>query len=51
MKIKDRIEFKSKPAVITFSPEDMVMSAIKVMAEKTMVPASLLIKIRSPSEL
>jgi CBS domain-containing protein len=34
MKIKDRIEFKSKSPVITFAPEDLVMSAVKVMAEK-----------------
>jgi CBS domain-containing protein len=34
MKIKDRIEFKTKSPVITFAPEDKVMTAIKVMAEK-----------------
>jgi CBS domain-containing protein len=34
MKIKDRIEFKTKAPVITFGPDDKVISAIKVMSEK-----------------
>jgi CBS domain-containing protein len=34
MKIKDRTEFKTKSQVITFAATDMVMTAIKVMAEK-----------------
>jgi CBS domain-containing protein len=48
MKIKDRIEFKSKPAVITFSPEDMVMSAIKVMAEKNYGASVIIDKNQKP---
>lgn len=34
MKIKERIEFKNKPAVMTFAPHDMVMSAVLAMTEK-----------------
>jgi CBS domain-containing protein len=34
MKIKERIEFKTKAPVITFAPTDTVLAAIKVMAEK-----------------
>ena len=34
MKIKDRIEFKSKAPVMTFSPDDMVIQAVKAMSEK-----------------
>lgn len=34
MKIKDRIEFKSKPPVMTFAPDDMVIQAVKAMSEK-----------------
>lgn len=34
MKIKDRIEFKSKAPVMTFAPDDMVIQAVKAMSEK-----------------
>jgi CBS domain-containing protein len=34
MKIKDRIEFKSKSPVMTFKPSDMVIEAVKAMSEK-----------------
>jgi CBS domain-containing protein len=34
MKIKDRIEFKTKAPVMTFSPEDMVIQAVTAMSEK-----------------
>jgi CBS domain-containing protein len=34
MKIKDRIEFKTKAPVITFGPADTVMTAVEVMAAK-----------------
>jgi CBS domain-containing protein len=33
-KIKDRIEFKNKPPVLTFLATDKVITAVKVMAEK-----------------
>lgn len=34
MKIKDRIEFKSKAPVMTFSPDDMVIKAVEAMSAK-----------------
>ena len=34
MRIKDRIEFKTKPPVLTFKSDDMVMDAVKAMSEK-----------------
>jgi signal-transduction protein with cAMP-binding, CBS, and nucleotidyltransferase domain len=34
MKIKDRIEFKSKAPVMAFAPDDMVIQAVKAMSEK-----------------
>jgi CBS domain-containing protein len=34
MKIKDRIEFKNKAPVLTFSPNDKVMHAVQLMSEK-----------------
>jgi len=34
MKIKDRIEFKNKPATMTFKSDDMVITAVKAMSEK-----------------
>lgn len=34
MKIKDRIEFKSKPPALTFLPSDLVIEAVKSMSEK-----------------
>lgn len=34
MKIKDRIEFKTKAPVMTFRPNDRVIVAVKAMAEK-----------------
>jgi CBS domain-containing protein len=34
MKIKDRIEFKSKAPVMTFRPDDMVIKAVEAMAAK-----------------
>jgi CBS domain-containing protein len=34
MKIKDRIEFKSKPPVLTFKQDEKVITAIKIMSEK-----------------
>jgi CBS domain-containing protein len=34
MKIKDRIEFKNKPPVLTFNAQDKVIEAVKVMSER-----------------
>jgi CBS domain-containing protein len=34
MKIKDRVEFKSKAPVLTFSATDSVIDAVRVMSEK-----------------
>jgi CBS domain-containing protein len=34
MKIKDRIEFKNKPPVLTFRAHDKVIDAVKLMSEK-----------------
>jgi CBS domain-containing protein len=34
MKIKDRIEFKNKPPVLTFKAQDKVIEAVKVMSER-----------------
>lgn len=34
MKIKDRIEFKNKQPVMTFGPDDKVITAVKAMSEK-----------------
>jgi CBS domain-containing protein len=34
MKIKDRIEFKNKPPVMTFSAQDNVIKAVQAMSEK-----------------
>jgi len=34
MKIKDRIEFQNKPPVMTFGPDDKVITAVKAMSEK-----------------
>jgi CBS domain-containing protein len=34
MKIKDRIEFKNKPPVLTFKAHDKVIDAVMVMSEK-----------------
>ncbi len=34
MKIKDRIEFTNKAPVMTFSPDDMVITAVRAMSEK-----------------
>jgi CBS domain-containing protein len=34
MKIKDRIEFKTKPPVLTFKAQDKVIDAVKMMSEK-----------------
>jgi len=34
MKIKDRPEFRSKSAVLTFAPDDLVSDAVAVMSEK-----------------
>jgi CBS domain-containing protein len=34
MKIKDRIEFKNKAPVLTFTPDDMVIQAVKAMSDK-----------------
>jgi CBS domain-containing protein len=34
MKIKDRLEFKSKPSVLTFSAADNVITAVQKMSEK-----------------
>jgi signal-transduction protein with cAMP-binding, CBS, and nucleotidyltransferase domain len=48
MKIKDRIEFKSKAPVITFSPEDTVISAVKVMAEKNYGASVIIDRSRKP---
>lgn len=48
MKIKDRIEFKTKSPVITFAPGDFVISAIKVMAEKNFGASVIIDKARKP---
>lgn len=48
MKIKDRIEFKTKSPVITFSPDDMVISAVKVMSEKNFGASVIIDKARKP---
>jgi CBS domain-containing protein len=48
MKIKDRIEFKSKAPVITFSPDDMVIAAVKAMAEKNYGARVIIDKTRKP---
>ncbi len=34
MRIKDRPEFARKSAVLTFAPDDLVLTAIKVMSER-----------------
>jgi CBS domain-containing protein len=34
MKIKERIEFKNKPPVLTFTASDKVIDAVKVMSER-----------------
>ncbi len=34
MKIKDRMEFKTKSAVMTFKPTDMVIKAVQAMSDK-----------------
>jgi CBS domain-containing protein len=34
MKIKDRIEFKSKAPVLTFRPDDLVIKAVHAMSDK-----------------
>jgi CBS domain-containing protein len=34
MKIQDRFEFKNKAPVLTFSPADFVMTAVRAMSEK-----------------
>jgi len=34
MKIKDRIEFKTKPPTMTFKSDDKVITAVKAMSEK-----------------
>jgi CBS domain-containing protein len=34
MKIKDRIEFKTKPPTLTFSANDKVITAVRAMSEK-----------------
>jgi CBS domain-containing protein len=34
MKIKDRVEFRAKAPVMTFSPDDTVATAVKAMSEK-----------------
>jgi CBS domain-containing protein len=48
MKIKDRIEFKTKAPVITFSPEDKVISAVKVMSEKNYGASVIIDEARKP---
>jgi CBS domain-containing protein len=48
MKIKDRIEFKTKAPVITFSPDDTVMAAVKVMAEKNYGASVIIDAARKP---
>lgn len=34
MKIKDKLDFKTKPKPVTFSPNDSVRSALEIMCEK-----------------
>ena len=34
MKIAERFEFKNKAPVVTFSPDDMVIDAVRVMSDK-----------------
>jgi CBS domain-containing protein len=48
MKIKDRIEFKTKSPVMTFAPDDLVMQAIKVMAEKNFGASVIIDSARKP---
>ena len=48
MKIKDRIEFKTKSPVITFAPDDLVMSAVKVMTEKNFGASVITDKAKRP---
>ncbi len=48
MKIKDRIEFKTKPPVITFAPDDKIMTAVKVMAEKNYGASVIIDTARKP---
>jgi CBS domain-containing protein len=48
MKIKERVEFKSKAPVLTFAPDDTVMTAIKVMAEKNYGASVIVDKAQKP---
>ena len=48
MKIKDRIEFKTKAPVMTFGPDDKVISAIKVMSEKNYGASVIVDKAHKP---
>ena len=48
MKIKDRIEFKTKAPVMTFGPDDKVISAIIIMSEKNYGASVIVDKARKP---
>ncbi len=48
MKIKDRPEFNSKSAVMTFKPDDSVHTAIKAMSEKNYGAAVIVNANRKP---
>ncbi len=48
MKIKDRIEFKTKASVITFSPDDNVFTAVKLLAERNYGASVIVDKNRKP---
>ena len=48
MKIKDRPEFKRKSQVLTFLPEDTVLTAVKVMSEKNYGAAVIVSNDRKP---
>lgn len=48
MKIKDRPEFSSKSAVMTFSPDDSAFTAIKAMSDKNYGAAIIINEKRKP---
>ena len=48
MKIKDRPEFKRKSQVLTFSPGDTVLTAVKIMSEKNYGAAVIVSGDRKP---
>ena len=48
MQIKDRPEFNRKAAVMTFSPEEMVMTAVQAMSDKNYGAAVVISPDRKP---